>query len=70
MFMDKLLWTRTLTPATPLLPHVRSSSPVASTALNGWRCLVSTKPMTFYLIILAFMSESSIEDSDASVRAL
>uniref|UniRef100_A0A0K0D0P2 Uncharacterized protein n=1 Tax=Angiostrongylus cantonensis TaxID=6313 RepID=A0A0K0D0P2_ANGCA len=39
-------------------------------ALNGWRHLVSAWPMTSYLIILACKSKSSIEDSDASVRAL
>uniref|UniRef100_A0A0K0CYR4 Secreted protein n=1 Tax=Angiostrongylus cantonensis TaxID=6313 RepID=A0A0K0CYR4_ANGCA len=72
MSMDKLVLTKTQIPPTSLLLHVprNSSSPVSQTALKGWRRLASAKPMTLYLIILACMSKSSIEDSDASVRAL
>uniref|UniRef100_A0A0K0DQQ5 Uncharacterized protein n=1 Tax=Angiostrongylus cantonensis TaxID=6313 RepID=A0A0K0DQQ5_ANGCA len=70
--MDKLVLTRMPTPPTPLLSHVprNSSSPVSWTAVNGWRRLVSARPMMSYLIILDCVSKSSIEDSDASVRAL
>uniref|UniRef100_A0A0K0CYA0 Uncharacterized protein n=1 Tax=Angiostrongylus cantonensis TaxID=6313 RepID=A0A0K0CYA0_ANGCA len=42
-----------------------------STSLNGCPRLISTRPMTSYLILLACMIKSSVEDSkDTSVRAL
>ncbi|VDM64107.1 unnamed protein product [Angiostrongylus costaricensis] len=70
--MDKLALARTPTPPTPPLSHVprNSSPPVSWTALNASRRLVSARPMTSYLILLAYMSKSSIEDSNASARAL
>uniref|UniRef100_A0A0K0CVP7 Uncharacterized protein n=1 Tax=Angiostrongylus cantonensis TaxID=6313 RepID=A0A0K0CVP7_ANGCA len=72
MFMDKLVWTKTPTLPTPQPSHAprNSSSLVSKTALNRWRRLMSARPMMSYLIILACMGKSSIEDSDASVRAL
>ncbi|VDM54655.1 unnamed protein product [Angiostrongylus costaricensis] len=42
----------------------RMGEPV--TALKGWRLLFSAKPMTSYLILLAWMIMSSVKDSDAS----
>uniref|UniRef100_A0A0K0D4J2 Uncharacterized protein n=1 Tax=Angiostrongylus cantonensis TaxID=6313 RepID=A0A0K0D4J2_ANGCA len=66
--MDELVFTRMPTPPTPLLSHQIFSDIL--TALNGWCHLVSARLMTSYLIILACMSKSSIEDSDASVGVL
>uniref|UniRef100_A0A0K0CTW4 Transposase n=1 Tax=Angiostrongylus cantonensis TaxID=6313 RepID=A0A0K0CTW4_ANGCA len=72
MFIDELVLTRTLTPLTPLLSHIprNSSSPVSQTALNEWRRLVSSRPMTSYLIILACIIKTSIKDSVAGVCVL
>ncbi|VDM54812.1 unnamed protein product [Angiostrongylus costaricensis] len=47
-----------------------SSFPVSQTALNGWRRLVSARPATSCLFLLACVIKSYIEKSDAKVRAL
>ncbi|EYC13323.1 hypothetical protein Y032_0044g919 [Ancylostoma ceylanicum] len=72
MFMAKFVLTRTPTPPTPLLSQVprNSSSPVSKVAFSGRCLLVSVSPMTSYLIFLACTIRSSMEASDASVRAL
>ncbi|RCN24535.1 hypothetical protein ANCCAN_29767 [Ancylostoma caninum] len=72
MFMTKFVLTRTPTPSIPLLSQVprNSSSPVSKVAFSGRCLLVSVSPMTSYLIFLACIIKSSMEASDASVRAL
>ncbi|KIH65518.1 hypothetical protein ANCDUO_04161 [Ancylostoma duodenale] len=72
MFMAKFVLTRTPTPPTPLLSQVprNSSSPVSKVAFSGRYLLVSVSPMTSYLIFLARIIKSSMEASDAGVRAL
>ncbi|KIH54215.1 hypothetical protein ANCDUO_15640, partial [Ancylostoma duodenale] len=72
MFETKFVLTRTPTPPTPLLSQVprNSSSSVSKVAFSGRCLLVSVSPMTSYLIFLACIIKSSIEASDASVRAL
>ncbi|EYC12268.1 hypothetical protein Y032_0048g1700 [Ancylostoma ceylanicum] len=70
--MAKFVLTRTPTPPAPLLSQVprNSSSPVSKVAFSGRCLLVSVSPMTSYLIFLACTIRSSMEASDASVRAL
>ncbi|RCN45003.1 hypothetical protein ANCCAN_08998 [Ancylostoma caninum] len=69
MFMTKFM---SPTPPTPLLSQVprNSSSPVSKVAFSGRCLLVSASPMTSCLIFLACIIKSSMEASDASVRAL
>ncbi|KIH47853.1 hypothetical protein ANCDUO_22082, partial [Ancylostoma duodenale] len=71
MFVTKFVLRRTPTPPT-LLFQVRrnSSSPLSKFEFCG-RCLLdSVSPMMSYLIFLACTIRSSVEVSDASVRAL
>ncbi|KIH46265.1 hypothetical protein ANCDUO_23684 [Ancylostoma duodenale] len=72
MFMSKFVLTGTPTPPTLLLSQVprNSSSPVSKVAFSARCLLVSISPITSYLIFLACTIKSSMEASDASVRAL